>query len=366
MKKLGFGMMRLPLIDESDPKSIDIEQSIKLVDTYIAAGYKYFDTAYIYNKGSSEKVIGTILTDRYPREKFILTDKMPCMLIRSREDYDKIFQKQLERTHVEYFDYYFFHALGKKYYKQIEELDGFGWMKQKLEEGKIKHIGFSYHDDAETLDIILSEHPEVELVQLQLSYADWDNPSIQSHKNYEVCVKHNRKVSVMGPLKGGSLVNLPADVETVLKKYEPDREIASWGLNFAAGLDNVFVVLSGMSTIDQVESNIKIMDNASPLTEEEKKVLQDAVELLKSKNAIACTACRYCVDGCPMSINIPSYFGLYNTQHVYGMGDNYIQTYMNIKGGKPSDCIGCGQCESICPQHLPVIDNLKKVTDVFG
>ena len=171
---------------------------------------------------------------------------------------------------------------------------------------------------------------------------------------------------MMGPLKGGSLVNLPDDVAGILRKYEPDREIASWGLNFAAGLDNVYVVLSGMSSMNQVLSNIKIMDNAVPLDANERDVLQKAVELLNSKNAIACTACRYCMDGCPMNISIPSYFGLYNTQHIYGMGDNYIQTYMNIKGGRPSDCIECGQCEGICPQHLKIIDNLKVVTEVFG
>lgn len=366
-------MMRLPLNDINNPKDICKEKSIELVDAFLESGCNYFDTAYIYNKGQSEKIIGEILVDRHPRESFILTDKMPCMLINRNEDYDTIFNKQLERTHTNYFDNYFLHAFGKMYYEETKKYNGFDWLNNKLKEGKVRHLGFSYHDDAETLDRILTEHPEFELVQLQINYADWNHPTIQSRLNYEVCVKHDKKVIVMGPLKGGSLVNLPDDVLELLNKKQPcfsceaayRMTAVSLGLRFAGGLKNVQIVLSGMSDLKQLKDNIRILENVRALTEEEKTLLSDAVQMFNAKKTIPCTSCKYCVGGCPKQIQIPEYFGLYNTQYIFGMGDNYIQNALNISGGKPSECIKCGKCDSICPQKLPVCEYMEKVSKLF-
>lgn len=368
MKKLGFGLMRLPQLDPDDWTKVDWETTKQMVDRYMEAGFTYFDTAYVYHGDQSEKVFGELVAERYPRDSFTITTKMPVFMIKSAEEYHKIFAEQLERCHVEYFDYYFLHAIGKNTYGDIQAMKGFEFMQKKKAEGKIRHIGFSYHDDAATLDEILTDHPETELVQLQLNYIDWEDESVQSRKCYEVCVKHGVKVSVMEPLKGGSLVRLPEAAEKILKEANPSASLASWGIRYAASLENVVIVLSGMSNLEQLEDNISYMKNFQPLTEEERTTIQQTVEIIHDSIAIPCTACRYCIEGCPKHIAIPEYFALYNNQKQFGLLAGLATTYANLteKHGKPEDCIGCKKCEAHCPQHLPITENLKLVAEAFG
>jgi len=367
MKKLGFGLMRLPRFDMNDNGSVNMEASRQMIDRYMEAGYTYFDTAYFYHNGKSEGLFGELVASRYPRESYIVTDKMPLLHIKCAEDYPRIFAEQLEKCRVEYFDNYLLHCLGKKYYKDVTEMKGFEFIAQKKAEGKIKHIGFSYHDNAETLDMILTEHPEVEIVQLQINYSDWENESIQSRKCYEVCRKHGVKIAVMEPLKGGSLVNLPAEAAALLKEANPDASIASWGIRYAASLEDVFIVLSGMSSMEQLEDNMSFMDDFKPLTDDEKKTLDKVVEIISSKDIIPCTACRYCTEKCPQSIAIPEYFALYNDIKCFEYRPGIQNYFDNIAKsyGKPTDCIECGQCEESCPQHIKIIDSLKLVAADF-
>ena len=312
MKKLGFGLMRLPQTNPEDWSSVDMEKTRAMIDRYMEAGFTYFDTAYVYHGGNSEKAFGELVAKRYPRDSFTITTKMPVFMTKSAEDYERIFNEQLERCQVDYFDYYFLHAMGRSVYGTIQEQKGFEFMVQKKAEGKIRHIGFSWHDDADMLDRILTDHPETELVQLQLNYIDWENESVQSRKCYEVCVKHGVQVTVMEPLKGGALVRLPEAAANILKEADPDAGNASWGIRFAASLDQVMVVLSGMSDLEQVEDNISYMKDFQPLTEGERETIAKTVQIIGDSIAIPCTACRYCTSGCPKKIAIPEYFSLYN------------------------------------------------------
>ena len=365
--KLAFGLMRLPKIDNDDAK-IDIEKFKEMVDKFMAEGGTYFDTAYVYHKGESERAFKTAITERYPRDKYTITDKMPIFKLKQKEDLEYIFNEQLEKTGVSYFDYYWLHALNNNYMKTVDELDGFGFIKRKQEEGKIKHIGFSFHDSAEVLDKILTDHPEVEFVQLQINYIDWyDDVNVQSKLCYDVCVKHNKKVMVMEPIKGGKLANVPAEAEKLMKDYNPNASVASWAIRYVASLENVERVLSGMSTIEQVNDNTSYMKDFKPLNEEEMQIIEKVVEIIKSVVTIPCTGCRYCVEenACPMNICIPDYFALYNDKKAYNMkngdpADRYkklMETH-----GKASECIECGMCEAHCPQHLTIRDYLKTIT----
>ncbi len=367
MKKLGFGLMRLPTVDDNW-QNIDMEKSREMIDEFMKEGFCYFDTAYIYHGGNSEKAFGELVAKRYPRDSYFVTSKMPVFNIKDVGEYEKIFAEQLERCQIEYFDNYFLHSIGKSVYEKIKEDKAFEFIAQKKAEGKIKHIGFSFHDDAETLDMILTEHPETELVLLQINYIDWDDESIQSRKCYEVCRKHGVKVAVMEPLKGGALANLPEDAKNVLLEKKPEASIASWGIRFAASLPDVIVVLSGMSNMQQLTDNMSYMKDFEPLTDEETKAVFKAAEITKSTIAIPCTSCKYCVEDCPKKIAIPEYFAIYNNQHKFGLLAGLKTTFRNItKGaGKPSECIACGQCESHCPQHIDIIESLKMVAETFG
>lgn len=367
MKKLGFGLMRLPTVAPDKWGEIDVEKSREMIDAYMKEGFNYFDTAYVYHAGNSEKVFGELVAKRYPRESYILTDKMPVFRIKDKSEYETIFKEQLERCQVEYFDYYFLHSIGKSVYEQIEKDNGFEFIANKKAEGKIRHIGFSFHDDAETLDRILTDHPETELVQLQINYIDWDDNSIQSRKCYEVCLKHGVDVAIMEPLKGGALVDIPEKAKKVLREQNEELSIASWGIRFAASLDRVIIVLSGMSNIQQLCDNMSYMKDFKPLTKEETDAVFKAADIIKNTVAIPCTACRYCVEDCPQKIAIPEYFAIYNNQKQFGLVPGLRTTFRNIVkgGGKPSDCIACGQCESHCPQHLQIIENLKLVAQTF-
>ena len=368
MKKLGFGMMRLPLLNEEDKKSIDKKTVCQMVDTFMERGFTYFDTAYMYHEYESERAMKDVLVTRKDRDSYTLASKLPVMQLKEKEDMERIFNEQREKCGVEYFDYYLLHALDAEHYKTVKRLDCFGFAMQKKAEGKVKHVGFSFHDSAEVLDQILTEHPEAEFVQLQLNYLDWEDEKVQSRKCYETAVKHGKKVVVMEPVKGGTLATLPKKAEDVLKALHPDWSAASWAIRFVASLENVMVVLSGMSTPEQMDDNTAYMKEFEPLTEKEKQVLLgEVVDSIHEAAKIPCTACRYCVEGCPMNIAIPEYFALYNDEITDKGNPEHAKRYAELtkEHGKASDCVECGQCEGACPQHLPAITWLKKVAEVF-
>ena len=359
MKKLGFGLMRLPLLNEEDKKSIDKEQACQMTDLFLERGFTYFDTAYMYHEYESERAVKDFLVTRKDRGSYTLASKLPVMQLKEKEDMERIFNEQREKCGVEYFDYYLLHALDAEHYKTVKRLGCFEFAMQKKAEGKVKHVGFSFHDSADVLDEILTDHPEAEFVQLQLNYLDWEDAKVQSRKCYETAVKHGKKVVVMEPVKGGTLANLPAKAKEVLHGLHPDWSDASWAIRFVASLENVMVVLSGMSNLQQMEDNSGYMEQFEPLTEQEKKVLLgQVVDIIHEAAKIPCTACRYCVEGCPMSIAIPEYFALYNAEITEKGTPEHKEQFEALakEHGKPGDCVACGQCEGACPQHLPAIE----------
>ena len=369
-KKLGFGLMRLPSLDPNDASKIDIEQTKKMVDTFLERGFTYFDTAWMYCGFNSENATKEALVDRHPRDSFTLTTKLHAGFIKTKEDRDRIFNEQLKKTGVEYFDYYLLHDINTHSIETYNHLDCFNWIQEKKAQGLVKHIGFSYHDGPELLDKVLTEHPEFEFVQLQINYLDWDSAGVQSRKCYEVATKHGKPVIVMEPVKGGTLAKVPEEVETMFKDYAPDMSVPSWAIRFAASLDNVKLVLSGMSNMEQLLDNTDYMMDLKPINNKEKELINKAVEIINSTIAIPCTGCAYCTDGCPMHIAIPKYFSLYNAdlQEIEEKGWTPQGEYYNNltkEFGKASECIGCGQCEGVCPQHLPIIENLQKVAKHF-
>lgn len=363
MKKFGFGAMRLPLVNSDDTKSIHQELLNQMVDEFLAAGYTYFDTAYPYHEQMSEPAMKKALADRHERSEYIFADKMPTILVKSAEEYPMYFNSQLERTGVEYFDYYLMHNMGKDRYEKTQRFGGFDFAARMKEEGKIKNFGFSFHDDAKTLERILTEHPEVDFVQLQINYLDWDNKIIQSAKCYETAKRFGKPVVVMEPVKGGTLANLPKEAEELLLAYNPKATPASYALRFVAGLDNVMMVLSGMNTLEQVRENTKLMDEPEPLSEPEMNLLSEVTEIINRSMAVPCTACGYCMEVCPKNIAIPGLFGLYNNYKINGNFSNMYYNRVVFDKGKASDCIGCHQCEKNCPQHIAIPDELKHIVE---
>lgn len=361
IKKLGFGLMRLPLTDPDDTTKIDYETMSKMADRYMEAGFNYFDTAIPYHGGgNSEIAFRECVAKRYPRESYTITDKLTFFVVQKAEELEDFFAGQLERCGVEYFDYYLLHSMNKEYLELAEKIGAFDFVQKKKEEGKIKHIGFSFHDKADVLDEFLTRHPEMEYVQLQLNYADWENFEVQSRACYETAVRHGKQILVMEPVKGGLLVNIPEEAKTLLKEAKPDMSLASWAVRFAASLPNVVMVLSGMSSMEQMEDNLSYMSDFNPLTESEKQLIEKVTEIIVSKENIACTGCRYCVDGCPKKIAIPDYFKLMNDISKFGEpqiahAKMYYNHYTGNMGlGKASACVKCGKCEEHCPQHLPI------------
>ncbi len=363
-KNFGFGCMRFPMKGEE----VDIEELKLMVDEFMDNGFNYFDTAHGYLKQQSETALKEALTSRYPRDSYVLTDKLTNFFFKKKEDIRPLFEQQLEACGVDYFDFYFMHAQSEEHFKYFKDRGAYEVALELKEEGKIKHFGISFHDKASVLDQILTEYPEIEFVQIQFNYLDYEDPSVEARKVYEVCVKHNKPVSVMEPIKGGHLVNLPEEAQKIYDDLPRTGSNASYALRFAAGFENVRMVLSGMSNIEQMRDNISFMKDFKPLDEKELEAVQKVTEVYKNTHAIQCTACRYCVDGCPKKILIPDMFACLNSKVIFKdwNADYYYNNVLTTKGhAKASECLKCGKCEHACPQHLPIRELLQQVASEF-
>ncbi len=350
-KNFGFGCMRLPMRGED----VDLDETKRMVDAFLAAGFNYFDTAHGYIRGKSETALRECLTSRYPRERYILTDKLTGNFFKTEADIRPFFKSQLTACGVDYFDFYLMHAQGAGNYGHYRECRAYETAFALKAEGKIRHVGISFHDRAEMLERILTDYPQIEAVQIQFNYADYDDPAVQSRKCYDVCVKYGKPVIVMEPVKGGNLVNLPEEAAKVLDALHGGSP-ASYAIRFAASFPGVMMVLSGMSNMQQMEDNLSFMKDFKPLNETELQAIQRVQKIFKSMNLIPCTSCRYCTDGCPKHIAIPDLFAIMNTKQLYHdwNADYYYNVVHTAPGRRASDCIKCGKCEKACPQHLPI------------
>ena len=350
-KNFGFGYMRLPMIGED----VDIPQTTEMVDAFLEAGFNYFDTAHGYINGKSEQAIKTCLSSRYPRDRYILTNKLSAFHFEKEEDIRPLFQQQLEACGVEYFDFYLMHALSAARMDQYEGAKAFEIALALKAEGKIRHVGMSFHDKAEVLDQILTRHPEIEVVQIQFNYVDYEDEKVESRKCYEVCRKHGKPVIIMEPVKGGSLVNLPASAQKVLDGLKGGSN-ASYAIRYAAGFDGVMMVLSGMSTLEQMQDNLSYMKEFQPLNGQEHAALQKVCAIFRNRDLISCTACRYCTEVCPQEIPIPELFAALNAKR-------QEQPFEPVAGNSPADCVKCGKCEESCPQNLKIRELLTVVAE---
>lgn len=352
--KLGFGMMRMPV---SADKAIDLDQVGQMMDAFLQAGFTYVDTAYGYHDEQSEPTVRKVLVERYPRESYVLATKLPLWHIKEKADMQRLLDTQIERTGVEYFDYYMLHAYNAGYRAKLDEVDVWSFMKKVKAEGKAKHIGLSFHDSPEVLDELLTTHPEFEFVQLQINYMDWDDPRIQSRACYEVARKHGKSVIIMEPVKGGLLAAMPGDARAVLEAARPNDSIASWAMRYVATLDGVITVLSGMSDEAQMQDNIRTFSHLEPLTDADLTALDKVREIILAKPATPCTRCNYCIEsnGCPQDIPIPGIIATDNRRILYDVIDKREYAFATKGHGKASDCIQCGACEGRCPQGLPII-----------
>lgn len=358
--KLGFGLMRLPKTKDG---KIDLEQTKQMVDRFMEAGLTYFDTAYVYDDGDSERAAKAALVDRYPRESFTLATKL-CAWMGAHDEKSakQQFYTSLERTGAGYFDYYLLHALQAGNYKTYDKYHIWDFVKEQKEKGLIKHWGFSFHATPDILDQLLTDHPDAEFVQLQLNYADWENPDVTARENYEVARKHGKSIVVVEPVKGGALANPPTKVQEIFRQADLKASFASWAIRYAASLDGIITVLSGMSNLEQMEDNLSYMKDFRPLNAHEQQAIRKAQEAINGVKSIPCTACHYCTGGCPKQIPIPEIFAARNRQLVWGQLQEGQAAYDQLaaKGNVASDCIGCGQCERACPQQIKVIQRLKE------
>ena len=360
----GFGCMRLPM----NGNKVDYEEFTKMADAFIAAGFNYFDTAHGYVGGMSETAIGDCVSTRYDRDRFILTNKLTEPYFNKQEDIRPFFMKQLAWCKVDYFDFYLMHAQDKNNYQKFKRCKAYETAYEFKKEGLIRHFGISFHDKADVLDMILTEHPEIEIVQIQFNYADYEDASVESRKVYEVCVKHGKPVIVMEPVKGGSLVNLPEEADKILRNLGGSN--ASYAIRFAASFENIAMVLSGMSNMSQMEDNISVMRDFKPLSDVEVDAVHRVCDIFKNLHLVPCTACRYCIEEseCPKGIRIPDMFSSLNAHeafHNWNTGYYYSNIITGNGHGKASDCIKCGKCEKVCPQHLPIRELLEKVANTF-
>lgn len=356
--KLGFGLMRLPR--GADGK-YDVEQCKAMVDRFLASGMTYFDTAYVYDNGDSELLAGEALVSRHPRDSFTLATKLNTRVAKDAEDARRQFSVSLERTGAGYFDYYLLHALQVGNMGSYDSYGIWDFVREQKEKGLVRNWGFSFHDSPQLLDRLLTEHPDVDFVQLQINYGDWESPTVASRANYEVARKHGKPVVIMEPVKGGALATPPTPVQQVFDAVGASGSYASWAIRFAASLEGVLTVLSGMSTLEQMEDNLSYMTDFKPLTAPEQAVIAQAQEALSKVPSIPCTGCEYCLAGCPQSIPIPRIFSARNRQLIWGQTEQGLTAYRDAVAGKgkASDCIACGQCERACPQNLSIIDYLK-------
>ncbi len=366
INKIGFGFLRLPQVEDKEDKKIcDWDKINKLVDRYFELGGKYIDTAYTYLDGQSEMAVKKCVVERKPRDSFILSEKLPGYLCKSYEDCEKYFQEELERCGVDYFDVFMLHWLNQKNYAIAEKNDEFRFLREKKEQGLAKRIGFSFHDSAELLDEILTKHPEIDVVLIQVNFLDWDSAGIESGKCYDIVMKHGKKVFVMEPVKGGSLASLPEEAEEYLRGVHPDWTPSDWALRFVQSLPGVELCLSGMNELSHIDANLK---KFHPFNEQEKDALFHVRGIIESQTAVPCTGCRYCVSHCPMNIPIPDFFKMYNEKKRYPQdGWKIIPTYrqMTQTCGKASDCIECHSCEQHCPQHIPIAEKILRVKYSF-
>ena len=362
--KLGFGLMRLPKLPDG---SIDIEQTKEMVDLFLDAGFTYFDTAYVYDNGESEKAAKAALVDRHPRESYTLCTKLCAWMGANDEKSAKQqFYTSLERTGAGYFDYYLLHALQRSNYKVYDEYHIWDFVKEQKAKGLIKYYGFSFHADPALLEELLTDHPDVDFVQLQINYADWDNPGVASRECWEIARRHGKSITIMEPVKGGALADPVPAVQEILKSADKNASLASWAVRFAASLDGIITVLSGMSNTRQMKDNLSYMKNFKPLDEAERAVIRRAQAVLNGDDSVPCTACHYCTDGCPKNIPIPEIFSVKNRQRGNAEFRGKREYTIATEGkGKASECIECGQCENACPQQIKVITHLKSCAEQF-
>ncbi len=354
-KKLGFGLMRLP----KKGLSIDVEQMKVMVDRFLEAGMTYFDTAFVYP--GSEAATKKALVDRHPRDSYTLATKLNASIAPTEAAAKKELSASLRRLGTDYVDFYLLHAIMDSNVQKYDRFRLWDFVNEQKAKGRVRHIGFSFHGGPELLDRLLAEHPEAEFVQLQLNYADWENPKVQSRAVYEVARKHGKLITVMEPVKGGHLADPGREIRELMRSVDPDASPASWAIRFVASLEGILTVLSGMSNVAQMEDNLSYMRDFRPLNEAERAVISQAQEILGRSAAIPCTACRYCVEGCPQQIPIPDIFAAMNKRLGAGQLDEAAADYRAAvsEGHRASDCVGCGQCEDACPQHLPIRDHLK-------
>ena len=362
-KNFGFGCMRLPLLENGE---VDTAEMCRMVDTFLEQGFNYFDTAHGYLGGKSELALRECLTSRHKREEYLLTNKLTQAYFKSQEEIRPFFESQLEACRVSYFDFYLMHAQSKDTFEHFKKCHAYETALELKAEGKIRHFGISFHDRAEVLEEILKEYPQIEVVQIQFNYLDYEDPAVQSRKCYEVCRKYQKPVLIMEPVKGGNLVNLPEDAKAILDDLH-GGSAASYAIRFAASFEGVQMVLSGMSNLEQMNDNLSYMKDFKPLDNSEMEAVKKVADVFHSKHMIPCTACRYCIEGCPKHISIPDLFACMNAKTVFydWNADYYYGQVHTVHNGKASECIKCGKCEKVCPQHLQIRELLEKVAAEF-